>query len=187
MSVEVKSPPGLWSTLVKDFQRWYPMQSAKEVATNALFGIAGGVGLYAVNARMEKYMKPFPASLKGKRSPLNWAIECLIFPALEESLYRGIIKENQVTRQSPESPTEKCKNMIVNSAIFSAAHIRYGEGIKRNIAKMPFYLLAGCVLWQLADVTNTLWSSTIAHGASNALSYSNRKTSLGSAILARKI
>ena len=189
ITIEAKSSHGLWSSFVKDFQRWYPLQSAKEVAVNALIGIGVGAGLYSANARMGKCIPPLPEALKGKRSPLIWAIECLLVPVFEESFFRGHLKEEkQATRQESVSSTEKCKDMIVNSAIFSAAHaLEIREGIKKNIVKMPFYMLAGCMLWQLANLTNNLWASTVAHGACNALTYPNRKKSLGSAILARKI
>jgi membrane protease YdiL (CAAX protease family) len=172
----------LYKTLSFKQSEWYPKLNQKEASQQLLIGVLCGLGLQKINQLYDHYThksdmarnKVVPIAFKNSK-PLNpklssistVVVGSLIFPIIEEIFYRGILRqETKIYNMTSSQELDNAINMWANAGIFAFSHFK-------NRKNIPFYFIAGCILWQLAEKSNNLWAVTIAHSTKNILTYKN--------------
>lgn len=163
-------------------EHWFETKTWKSFFNQLALGVFAGIGLQKMDelyqSRILKKISPInPPFIKTLLSKpySKWpfiASVTVIVPLAEEIFYRGLIREDQKYVYNHEhSRKDATVNMVVNAALFAIAHYWNRQSLKA----MPYYFLAGCVLYQLADQHNNLIAPVVAHSIKNGLALRSLK------------
>lgn len=165
-------------------QSWFPTLEPLKTIQEMGIGAVIGLGLFKSNiSYRSKLAQPqqLPSTVKPLKnpatfSPASFLASTLVFPVIEEIVFRGLMKDvTEAQRSQPIKTTEKIADMTTNSALFALSHLRFSEitrnGFRSSMRAFPFYFAAGCLFWQATEMTGNLWCSTFGHITNNALCF----------------
>jgi len=104
--------------------------------------------------------------------PITLGFVSGLVPVFEEVAFNGvlrnILRENQL---DPSSPTAIVARAVTNASLFSLCHVEFTKGLKFNLRVCKSAFVAGIVFTSLAEFTDNLWGSTVAHSLVNIITF----------------
>ncbi|MCB1081151.1 MAG: CPBP family intramembrane metalloprotease [Chlamydiia bacterium] len=95
-------------------------------------------------------------------------------PVLEEGVFRGLLRNNQITanesQHGKETLVDKTERVAVNSALFSSIHFDPTTSLKSNVRVAVPLFAAGVVFNGLMEATGSLLAPIAGHSFVNYLS-----------------
>jgi len=170
---------------------WCNAQSPKEgILSATLMGISASAATIPVKAFAAHYfskgkpisqevVKKFTADLRLSKPKIvrhNIFVIGFLGPFLEELFYRTLLQRNllpSLFKRSPDhKPTfkEKAFCVLTSSALFAVTHYEKAAALHSNRAILASTFIAGIVYGSLAEVSDSIYSSTVAHSTNNCLS-----------------
>ena len=170
---------------------WCNAQVPKEgILSTTLMGISACVATIPVKAVAAYYfsqgkpvtqvvVKKFTADLllsKPKIIRYNIFVIGFLGPFLEELFYRKLVQRNllpSLFKRSPDqepSLKEKAFCVLTSSALFAVTHYEKAAGLHSNRAILASTFIGGVVYGSLAEATDSIYSSTVAHSTNNCIS-----------------
>ncbi|WP_082112479.1 CPBP family intramembrane glutamic endopeptidase [Paenibacillus sp. DMB20] len=115
----------------------------------------------------------------GKFNIVNFVI---IYPIIEEFIFRGLILSNLNPYLSSEVLLELLYmpvtlSVVITALLFAVSHLQYYRLSRQSIRYMCFAFIGGIFFGAMADMTQSIWLSCLLHIEFNVLAvYFGKKT-----------
>jgi membrane protease YdiL (CAAX protease family) len=162
-------------------KNYFPSKDSKRSILSGALGFAGFACIVASDFAFSKVFRPvaqpnagtiFKAMSMGRPLATAWifARSGLLVPVFEEVVFRGFVRDlmkESSSCLSGDSTRAKVARTVASAVVFTVAHLTLKLTLKQNMRMGVPIFVSGLIFAGLAENTDNLWASSIAHSGNN--------------------